>query len=208
MENSDGDGYRSLIASECRQSASQEEKLRSCPFAYESAEALSVPGSSDEYHTPPEHHYSCSQISSSEGQVPGGFDEEVVSSRRDYEEDPMLLLVDDGESQGQQQRRIEVGLTNDAHQVFVEKPKRAQEEKRKLPFSMTTRQNQNSSSSSGSKHMPFTSTLDRVLKMVGEESKSSSNSNDADFLETAKMRGLTLPRPRWWPPQGFKDNKP
>uniref|UniRef100_A0A3Q7JYU0 Uncharacterized protein n=1 Tax=Solanum lycopersicum TaxID=4081 RepID=A0A3Q7JYU0_SOLLC len=34
------------------------------------------------------------------------------------------------------------------------------------------------------------------------------DSNDkigADFLETAMRRGLTFPRPRWWPPEGFTD---
>ncbi|TMW97435.1 hypothetical protein EJD97_005557 [Solanum chilense] len=34
------------------------------------------------------------------------------------------------------------------------------------------------------------------------------DSNDkigGDFLETAMRRGLTFPRPRWWPPEGFTD---
>ncbi|KAJ8526715.1 hypothetical protein K7X08_029192 [Anisodus acutangulus] len=33
----------------------------------------------------------------------------------------------------------------------------------------------------------------------------SDDKNDADFFETAKRRGLTFPRPRWWPPEGFSD---
>ncbi|CAI9772463.1 unnamed protein product [Fraxinus pennsylvanica] len=28
---------------------------------------------------------------------------------------------------------------------------------------------------------------------------------DVDFLETAKRRGLTFPKPRWWPPNGFQE---
>ncbi|KAJ8556464.1 hypothetical protein K7X08_032216 [Anisodus acutangulus] len=33
----------------------------------------------------------------------------------------------------------------------------------------------------------------------------SDDKNDADFFETAKRRGSTFPRPRWWPPEGFSD---
>ncbi|KAD6453181.1 hypothetical protein E3N88_07886 [Mikania micrantha] len=37
----------------------------------------------------------------------------------------------------------------------------------------------------------------------GEEEED--HEDDIDFLETAMRRGLTLPRPRWWPAEGFKD---
>ncbi|CAI9759474.1 unnamed protein product [Fraxinus pennsylvanica] len=28
---------------------------------------------------------------------------------------------------------------------------------------------------------------------------------EVDFLKTAKRRGLTFPKPRWWPPEGFEE---
>ncbi|CAN4127703.1 unnamed protein product [Withania somnifera] len=34
---------------------------------------------------------------------------------------------------------------------------------------------------------------------------SGDDKNDAEFLETAKRRGLSFPQPRWWPPEGFDD---
>ncbi|KAA8522169.1 hypothetical protein F0562_012842 [Nyssa sinensis] len=52
------------------------------------------------------------------------------------------------------------------------------------------------------KHQLLKDLLD-ALKMVAAELDD--GSEDVDFLETAKRRGMTFPRPRWWPPEGFDD---
>ncbi|KAL3817973.1 hypothetical protein ACJIZ3_003878 [Penstemon smallii] len=42
-----------------------------------------------------------------------------------------------------------------------------------------------------------------VLKLVAGNT-GGDDCEDVDFLETAKKRGMTFPRPRWWPPEGDK----
>ncbi|KAK1406739.1 hypothetical protein QVD17_38347 [Tagetes erecta] len=93
-----------------------------------------------------------------------------------------------------------------ARQVFDEIPRREQEnvsrEKRKLPFSMKTQKKK----SNCSKHEAFMNSMNRVLKMVGERKTQKDNDGDEmsiDLLESAKMRGLSFPRPRWWPADGL-----
>ncbi|KAL2525214.1 Microtubule-associated protein 70-3 [Abeliophyllum distichum] len=41
----------------------------------------------------------------------------------------------------------------------------------------------------------------KVKKVVGV----GDCNEDVDFLETAKRQGLTFPKPRWWPPEGFEE---
>ncbi|KAI3685980.1 hypothetical protein L1987_79649 [Smallanthus sonchifolius] len=233
MANSgDGDKFGSLIIPNSHRTASQEEKLQSCPFARElkafpdniqaseqdtGIAIFTLPESSDEYHTPPEHQ-SCSQNSSNDGQVPptkiSALDQDIESGRVG-DEDPIPVDEDLGFPE-KSPRVLEDNSThpidkNDTdqmdvdgtHQVFDEMPHRKQE-KRKLPFTMKTR-NQNSKCS---KHEAFTSSLNKVLKMVGEGRSRGGDEDadvDIDFLEAAKMRGLTFPCPRWWRGKGFKD---
>ncbi|GFZ02053.1 hypothetical protein Acr_15g0006620 [Actinidia rufa] len=45
--------------------------------------------------------------------------------------------------------------------------------------------------------------LDALKWVAGEMGEGSEV--DFDFLETAKSRGMTFPRPRWWPPEGYDD---
>ncbi|KAL8238465.1 hypothetical protein R6Q59_015032 [Mikania micrantha] len=178
---------------------------------------LTLSESSDEYHTPPDH--SCSETSSNEGQIP------TATSTSDFDAGDRGLLPadDDGESHEQRvmdlpnpsdklgfsEKNPRVLEDNSIHQVFVEMPQREQEarnkEKRKLPFSMNTQKQTISSS----KNEPFVNVLNRVLMMAQETKRSrggeEDHEDDIDFLETAMRRGWTLPRPRWWPPEGFKD---
>ncbi|KAI3820263.1 hypothetical protein L1987_07807 [Smallanthus sonchifolius] len=234
MANSgDGDKFGSLIIPNCHRTASQEEKLQSCPFARESKafpdkiqaseQDTALLESSDEYHTPPEHQ-SCSQNSSNDGQVPptkiSALDRDIESSRVG-DEDPMPVdddlgfpeksprVLEDNNTHPINKNDTDQMDVDGTHQVFVEMPHRKQEtsnrEKRKLPFTMKTR-NQNSKCY---KHEAFTSSLNSVLKLVGEGRSRGGGDEDADvdinLLETAKTRGLTFPCPRWWPAEGFKD---
>ncbi|CAH1416957.1 unnamed protein product [Lactuca virosa] len=95
--------------------------------------------------------------------------------------------------------------------VFVEMPVREQETEsktslnldckgeRQLPFSMKGKEKINIE-----KHEDvFTDTLNRAWKiLVGPQGKCDAEADgDDDLLETAMRRGLTLPRPRWWPPE-------
>lgn len=95
--------------------------------------------------------------------------------------------------------------------VFVEMPVREQETERKtslnldckgkrqLPFSMKGKEKNNIE-----KHEDvFTDILNRAWKiLVGQQGKCGAEADgDDDLLETAMRRGLTLPRPRWWPPE-------
>uniref|UniRef100_A0A5B7B7M1 Uncharacterized protein n=1 Tax=Davidia involucrata TaxID=16924 RepID=A0A5B7B7M1_DAVIN len=78
--------------------------------------------------------------------------------------------------------------------------------RRELPFSISG-QTKNVGRESGlgtspAKHKLLKDLLD-ALKMVAKELDD--GSEDVDFLETAKRRGMTFPRPRWWPPEGFDD---
>ncbi|GFZ16554.1 hypothetical protein Acr_25g0009630 [Actinidia rufa] len=45
--------------------------------------------------------------------------------------------------------------------------------------------------------------LDALKWVAGEMGEGSEV--DFDFLETAKSCGMTFPRPRWWPPEGYDD---
>ncbi|CAA3023007.1 Hypothetical predicted protein [Olea europaea subsp. europaea] len=45
----------------------------------------------------------------------------------------------------------------------------------------------------------------KAKKVVGIEDAGFKREEDVDFLETAKRRGLTFPKPRWWPPEGFEE---
>ncbi|KAF3638875.1 hypothetical protein FXO37_24181 [Capsicum annuum] len=49
----------------------------------------------------------------------------------------------------------------------------------------------------------FNNLVEAFSMVVGDVS--SVDNIAADFLETAKSRGLTFPQPRWWPPEGFAD---
>ncbi|KAG5592768.1 hypothetical protein H5410_043282 [Solanum commersonii] len=52
----------------------------------------------------------------------------------------------------------------------------------------------------------FKDLVEAFSMIVGDVSGDDNNDkNGADFLETAKRRGLSFPRPRWWPPEGFAD---
>ncbi|CAI9278536.1 unnamed protein product [Lactuca saligna] len=95
--------------------------------------------------------------------------------------------------------------------VFVEMPVREQETesktslnldckgKRQLPFSMKGKEKNNIE-----KHEDvFTDILNRAWKILVEQQRKcgAEADGDDDLLETAMRRGLTLPRPRWWPPE-------
>ncbi|KAD6453186.1 hypothetical protein E3N88_07891 [Mikania micrantha] len=140
-----------------------------------------MPESSDEYHTPPDHH-SCSETSINEGQIPPPTN----TSAFDAGDGGLLPADDDGESH--EQRVVDLPNPSDkigfseknprvledenTHQVFVEMPQREQEAGNK--------EKQSKSNRGG-----------------GEEEED--HEDDIDFLDTAMRRGLTLPRPRWWP---------
>lgn len=49
----------------------------------------------------------------------------------------------------------------------------------------------------------FKDLVDAFSMVIGDVS--ADDQNAADFLETAKRRGLSFPQPRWWPPEGFAD---
>lgn len=52
----------------------------------------------------------------------------------------------------------------------------------------------------------FKGLLDALKMVAGQlDGGGSEEEGDVDFLETAKRRGMTLPRPRWWPPEGYDD---
>ncbi|KAD6453149.1 hypothetical protein E3N88_07854 [Mikania micrantha] len=137
---------------------------------------FTLPESSDEYHTPPDHQ-SCSETSNIEGQIPPPTNTSAFDAG-----DGDLLPVDDDEQEA------------------------GNKDKRKLPFSMNTQK----PAISSSQNEPFVNILNRVLMMAQEKQRSrgggeEDHEDDIDFLETAMRRGLTLPRPRWWPPEWFKD---
>ncbi|KAI3820262.1 hypothetical protein L1987_07806 [Smallanthus sonchifolius] len=231
MENS-GDKFASLLIPNCQRTASQEEKLQSCPFARESKvlpddiqlsssteeaseqatgiEMVSLPDSFDEYQTPPEQP-SYSQNSSNDGHV-RIVDLANDSDNLDTEKIDVGDRVDEIDAAKSVIEALETEVISspeeDAHQVFVEMPQREQEtsnrEKRKLPFLMKTQRQNNSYS----KHEWFKVSLNRVLKMARSKGGGGGGVDDdvdIDFLETATMRGLTLPHPRWWPTEGFND---
>ncbi|KAD6453177.1 hypothetical protein R6Q59_014947 [Mikania micrantha] len=180
---------------------------------------VTLPESSDEYHTPPDH-LCRSETSSIEGQIlpptntsafdAGDRDPVPVDDDGESHEQRVVDLPNPLDKLGFSEKNPRVLEDNNIRQVFVEMPQREQEagnkEKRKLPFSLNTQK----PTISSSKNEPFVNVLNRVLMMAQESKRSrgggeEDNEDDIDFLETAVRRGLTLPHPRWWPPEGFKD---
>ncbi|KAD6453173.1 hypothetical protein R6Q59_014946 [Mikania micrantha] len=182
---------------------------------------FTMPESSDEYHTPP-YHQSCSETSSIEDQIPpptntaafdaGDGDLLPVDDYGESHEQTVVNLPNPSDKLGFSEKGPRVLEDSNTHQVFVEMPQREQEagnkDKRKIPFSMNTQK----PTISSSKNEPFVNILNRVLMMAQESKRSrgggeeeEDHEDDIDFRETAMRRGLTLPRPRWWPPEGFKD---
>ncbi|KAI3685979.1 hypothetical protein L1987_79648 [Smallanthus sonchifolius] len=216
MENS-GDKFASLLIPNCQRTASQEEKLQSCPFARESKvipddiqssssteeapeevtgiEMVSLPDSFDEYQTPPEQP-SYSQNSSNDGHVTivdlanesGNLDTEKIDIDDPVDEiDAAKSVIEALETE------VISSPEEDAHQVFVEMPQREKEtsnrRKRKLLLLMKTQRQNNSYS----KHEGFKVPVNRVLKMArstGYGGGGGGDDVDIDFLETATKRGL------------------
>ncbi|KAJ4955389.1 hypothetical protein NE237_012172 [Protea cynaroides] len=56
--------------------------------------------------------------------------------------------------------------------------------------------------SSPSKNQSLLSLMDTVTKLSGEKN-STGDPGNVDIMETLQQRGMTFPRPRWWPPEGF-----
>ncbi|KAK9080825.1 hypothetical protein SSX86_000583 [Deinandra increscens subsp. villosa] len=224
MVNS-GDKFASLLIPNCHRTASQEEKLHSSLFAREGdlsssspddsseqvtgIELVSLPDSSDEYQTPPEEQPFYSQNSSNDGHVAAAktadFAGEIQGKRivdlanesDDLDTEPMDVEAPDSVTEVVETEIISSPEQQSAHQVFVEMHVREKEQNIK-----------------GFKREGFSNVLNRVLKMAGEAKSSRGGGGggggeggevEVDFLETAKMRGLTFPRPRWWPAEGFKD---
>ncbi|KAK9274944.1 hypothetical protein L1049_022200 [Liquidambar formosana] len=52
---------------------------------------------------------------------------------------------------------------------------------------------------------PLWRSLMDVLQMLAERCESDTSFEDADMLEIAKSRGMTFPRPTWWPPEGYEE---
>ncbi|KAM7491162.1 hypothetical protein LguiA_034083 [Lonicera macranthoides] len=81
--------------------------------------------------------------------------------------------------------------------------------KRELPFSIRTKEKNMGgvlkSGSSNSVNDRILNDLFHVLKMVVTKFDDGYEDSDSDFFKTAKRRGLSFPRPRWWPPEGFDD---
>ncbi|KAI3501080.1 hypothetical protein L1887_28938 [Cichorium endivia] len=240
---------------------SQKEKCQSSPFDRESevfsADEASeqatgiimdtMPESSDDYQTPPEHQLS-SQNSSNDGQVPAtktavldqeaesggvrGGETMVVDDSYERKEKRMVDLTKDSDDLAfleKSPRSIEKNDTvmvdvNDteemgveftdeetkaesrvAPKVFVEMPMREQEarmsstEGNKIADPKGKRQLPVSFHGAEKKHEGFIDTLNRAMKLLKGDVKAD---GDDDFLETAKRRGMTFPRPRWWPPEG------
>ncbi|KAL7100242.1 hypothetical protein ACP275_09G135300 [Erythranthe tilingii] len=75
--------------------------------------------------------------------------------------------------------------------------------RRKLPASLfdTRAKNVEGSSTSNGGLVNFVDIL-KVAVCGGEDGGGAAGEDDVDLLETAKRRGLTFPRPRWWPPEG------
>lgn len=72
--------------------------------------------------------------------------------------------------------------------------------RRELPFSLCAQENTVEGESSVAKKRILKDLLDGLKLVIGEVGD---GAEGVDFLETAKRRGLTFPRPRWWQPKGF-----
>ncbi|KAI3497155.1 hypothetical protein L1887_39560 [Cichorium endivia] len=230
--------------------ASMSEKSQSSPFDSESEASeqatgiimASMPESSDDYQTPPEHQLS-SQNSSNDGQVPatktavldqetesGGVrggetmvvddsyerkEKRMVDITKDSDDlpflekndtdleknDTVLVDVNDTEEMGVEFTVEETKAESRvAPKVFVEMPMREQEARvNKIVDPKGKRQLPVTFDGTEKKHEGFIDTLNRALKLLKGDVKAD---GDDDFLETAKRRGMTFPRPRWWPPEG------
>ncbi|KAD6453160.1 hypothetical protein E3N88_07865 [Mikania micrantha] len=161
---------------------------------------LTLPESSDEYHTPPDHQRR-SETSSIEAQIlpptntsafdAGDGDPVPVDDDSESYEQRVVDLPNPLDKLGFSEKNPRVPEDNHTHQVFVEMRQREQEagNKRKLPFSM----NRQMQTISSSKNEPFVNILNRVLKMVQEAKRSrggeeeEDHDDDIDFLETAGM---------------------
>ncbi|EYU21303.1 hypothetical protein MIMGU_mgv1a012741mg [Erythranthe guttata] len=79
-----------------------------------------------------------------------------------------------------------------------------EKKRRKLPASLfyTRAKNVEGSGTSNGGLVNFVDIL-KVAVGGGEDGGGgAAGEEDVDLLETAKRRGLTFPRPRWWPPEG------
>ncbi|MDV3196923.1 MAG: hypothetical protein Q8871_02790 [Pigeon pea little leaf phytoplasma] len=151
---------------------------------------LSVPDSSDEYQTPPDHH-SCSQNSNNE------FKRIVDLAYKSDDLDTEQIDVDDETEAAKsmnetQDTEVICSPVETTHQVFEE-----------------MHQKEQMKNSDCCKNEAFKDILKHALKMA-EEAKSLSggyedDDENVDFMKTSKKRGLILPRPRWWPAEGLKD---
>ncbi|KAJ4957412.1 hypothetical protein NE237_024523 [Protea cynaroides] len=57
--------------------------------------------------------------------------------------------------------------------------------------------------SSSSKNPSLDPLMDAITELSGGENATADPPENVDILETFKRRGMTFPRPRWWPPEGF-----
>ncbi|GMP95653.1 hypothetical protein CsSME_00044616 [Camellia sinensis var. sinensis] len=103
-------------------------------------------------------------------------------------------------------RETEVGedLLNKGDEVVVGVGGR-----RELPPSITG-QGKNAGEMAGpgnlaAKNQIFKDILDALKRVAGEVGGGGTEEEDVDFLETAKRRRVSFPRPRWWPPEGYED---
>ncbi|KAK1406738.1 hypothetical protein QVD17_38346 [Tagetes erecta] len=225
-----GDKFASLIIPNCHRTSSQDEKLQSCPFSRQSKassdniqsssspddsseqvtgiEMLTLPDSFDEYETPPEQDYSHNSINDRGIIDFDRLDDEIVDLGKETDDfDTEKIDVDDGVDEIETEAfetEVISSIEEDAHQVFDEMSERELEDsnlgKRKLPVVMKMQMQK----SKCWKHEGFKDALNRVLKMVCKEDDNDDGA-DINFVESAKMRGLIFPCPRWWPVEGFKD---
>ncbi|PWA75398.1 Aquaporin-like protein [Artemisia annua] len=176
---------------------------------------VSLPDSSDDnYQTPPEQHSQNSPVTNIAVDEAGN----VVDLDNDTEE-----ILDDEKMVTEEEAAFDteelIESQTDAHHVFDEMPEREQEAskrdvavldrgKRKLPVSMDKKVTENGERGGecSSKHDVFKETINRVLKMLVAEGrgKGCDDGKGVDFLETAKRKGVTFPRPRWRSAQTWK----
>ncbi|KAL4585907.1 hypothetical protein LXL04_010534 [Taraxacum kok-saghyz] len=183
--------------------------------------------SSDDYQTPPEHNQETEIV---EGETTAMVDDtyermakRMVDITKDadnlefLENNDTALKDDNNNDTPVVDMEVEYTVEKTiAHKVFVEMPVREQEVtkevnktgdvypkgKRRLPGSLYGNDGIEKEKKHG--NCVFVDTMSRALKILKGEEKS--DDGDYDFLETAKRRGLTFPRPRWWPPEaGFED---
>ncbi|GJR87678.1 hypothetical protein Tco_0211689 [Tanacetum coccineum] len=77
--------------------------------------------------------------------------------------------------------------------------------KHKLPVLLDKKVTENRREGECSRHDVFKETINRVLKMLVAQGKGKGcGGKGVDFLETAKKKGMTFPRPRWRSAQTWK----